>query len=309
MPEQQIMYYMNGQYVREEEAKISILDLGILRGLGVFDYLRTYKGRPFHLWDHLLRLKYSAEHVGLTLPHSLSEIEEIVHQVQKLNHLPEASIKILVTGGVSPDQFTPLPYSNLIIFAYPLTAYPSSYFTDGIKVISTRLNRSLPTSKTTQYTPAIVAMQQGKTQNAQEVLYINGKDEILEATTSNFFAFKKGTLYTCCSQEVLFGITREVVIQLITPHYPLETRALHYLEIAEIDEAFITASNKEVMPVVQIDSVQIGNGKVGPKTKQIMGLFRSYTQNEQWPHLNISRYLSTTSAYPMDAKFGYTRQI
>jgi branched-chain amino acid aminotransferase len=286
------MYYMNGQYVREEEAKISILDLGILRGLGIFDYLRTYKGRPFHLWDHLLRLKYSAEHVGLTLPHSLFEIEKITHHVQKLNNLPEASIKILVTGGVSPDQFTPLPYSNLIVFAYPLTAYPPPYFTDGIKVITTRLNRSLPTSKTTQYAPAIVAMRHGKTQNAQEALYINDKDEILEATTSNFFAFKNGALYTCCSQEVLFGITREVVIRLSAPYYPLEMRALHYLEIAEIEEAFITASNKEVMPVVQIDSVQIGNGKVGSKTKQIMELFHSYTQNEKWPHLNISRYLT-----------------
>src|SRR5580698_7132972 len=91
------MFYVNGQYVKEEEAKISILDLAILRGFGVFDYLRTYGGRPFHLWDHLLRLKFSAEHVGLTLPHSLLEIQEIVHNVQKLNNLSEASIKILVT--------------------------------------------------------------------------------------------------------------------------------------------------------------------------------------------------------------------
>ena len=67
------MYYVNGQYVKEEEAKISVLDLSILRGFGVFDYLRTYGGRPFHLWDHLLRLKYSAEHIGLTLPNSLTE--------------------------------------------------------------------------------------------------------------------------------------------------------------------------------------------------------------------------------------------
>lgn len=284
------MYYVNGQYVKEEDAKISILDLAILRGFGVFDYLRTYNGCPFHLRDHLLRLKYSAEHIGLTLPNSLIEIEEIVHRVQKLNNLFDASIKILLTGGVSADQFTPTPKSNLIVFAYPLTAYPSSYFTNGIKVITTRLNRSLPTSKTTQYTPAIVAMQHAKAQNALEVLYINAQDEILEATTSNFFAFKNGTLYTCCSDEVLIGITREVVIHLALPHFPLETRALHYSEISEIDEAFITASNKEIMPVVQIDSTQIGSGAVGPKTKQLMELFRSYTQNSNWPSLNIARY-------------------
>ncbi len=341
------MFYVNGQYVKEEEAKISILDLAILRGFGVFDYLRTYGGRPFHLWDHLLRLKYSAEHVGLTLPHSLAEIQEIVHTVQNLNHLSyraqeglvnfglcetksnrseafrmrnpslngkgdeenrfgevaaspnspnltergiEASIKLLVTGGVSVDQFTPHPQSNLIVFAYPLSSYPDPFFTEGIKVITTRLNRSLPTSKTTQYTPAIVAMQRGKKQNAQEALYINAQNEILEATTSNFFAFKNGTLYTCCSDEVLIGITREVVLKLSLPHFPIEKHPLRYEEIGEMEEAFITASNKEVMPVVQIDDLKIGNGKVGPKTQQIMNLFRAYTQNPHWSPLDIPRY-------------------
>lgn len=281
------MYYINGQYVKEEDAKISVLDLAVLRGYSVFDYLRTYNGRPFHLQDHLERLKYSAEHIGLSLPHSLTEIEEIVH---KLNNLSEASIKILVTGGASADQFTPLPKSNLIVFAYPLTPYPPHYFTEGIKVITTRLNRSLPTSKTTQYTPAIVAMQRGREQGAQEALYMNSKGEILEATTSNFFAFKNNTLITCCSEEVLIGITREIVLKLATPHFKIDTRAIHLSEIPEIDEAFITASNKEVMPVTQIDSLQVGEGKVGPKTRRIMELFRDYARGAEWPTLHIPRY-------------------
>lgn len=287
------MYYINGQYVKEEDAKISILDLAVLRGFGVFDYLRTYRGHPFHIWEHLLRLKYSAEHIGLTLPHSLSHIQEIVHNVQKLNQLTEASIKLLVTGGVSADQFTPHPRSHLIVFAYPLSQYPSHFFTDGIKVITTRLSRSLPTSKTTQYTPAIVAMQQGKRQNAHEVLYLNNRSEILEATTSNFFAFKKGILYTCCSEEVLIGITREVVLKLSMPYFRIEKTALHYDEICEIEEAFITASNKEVMPIVQIDDFIIGDGKVGARTKHIMQLFRNYTESLDWPQLNIARYQTT----------------
>lgn len=284
------MYYVNGKYVKEEDAKISVLDLSILRGFGVFDYLRTYNGRPFHLHDHLERLKYSCEHIGLPLSHTFEQIEEIVHNVQKFSNLPEASIKILVTGGVSADQFTPLIPTNLIVFAYPLTLYPPHYYTDGIKVITTRLNRSLPTSKTTQYTPAIVAMQQGKAQDAKEALYINASDEILEATTSNFFAFKNNTLFTCCSDEVLIGITREVVLKLATPHFPINTRALTLQEITEMDEAFITASNKEVMPVIQIDSTQIGDGKVGPRTKQIIQLFKDYTRSHDWPPLEIPRY-------------------
>lgn len=283
------MYYLNGQYVAKEEAKISILDLAILRGLSIFDYLRTYKGKAFHLQDHLERLRYSADHIGLTLPNTLSEIEEIVHNVKKQSELFEASIKILLTGGISADHFTP-SQSNLIVFAYPLTTYPTCHYADGIKVITTTLSRSLPTSKTTQYAPAIVAMQRGKIHNPQEALYLNAQGDILEATTSNFFAFKKGTLYTCCSDEVLIGITREIILKLAAPHFPISLKAIHSSEISEIDEAFITASNKEVMPVVQIDSTPIGNGQVGPCTKQIMKLFHSYTEQEHWPALHISRY-------------------
>lgn len=293
------MYYIDGQYVKEEEAKISILDLGILRGFSVFDYLRTYNGRPFHLQEHLQRLKYSAEHIGLSLPLSLPEIEEIIHTVQKLNQLSEASIKIVLTGGISQDQFTPNPRSNLIVFAYPLSPYPSHHFLEGIKVITTKLSRSLPTSKTTQYTPAIVALQRGKGQNAQEALYLNAQEEILEATTSNFFAFKNGVLHTCCSDEVLIGITREVLLRLATPHFEISTQPIHYGEISTIDEAFITASNKEVMPVIQIDSQPIGNGKVGPKTKQLMDLFRLYTQSGDWPPLEIPRYQDLLAANPL----------
>jgi branched-chain amino acid aminotransferase len=283
------MYYLNGQYLPKEEAKISILDLAILRGLSVFDYLRTYAGEPFHLQDHLERLQYSAEHVGLILPNTLSEIEEIVHHVKAKSHLHEASIKILLTGGLSVDQFTP-QQSNLIVFAYSLSSYPAHYYTNGIKVITTTLNRSLPTSKTTQYIPGIVAMQRAKAHAPQEALYLNPQEEILEATTSNFFAFKQDTLYTCCSDEILIGITRDIVLKLAAPHFPIVLKSIHKSEIADIDEAFITASNKEVMPVVQIDSTPVGDGRVGPRTKKIMGLFRAYTEHPPWPALHIPRY-------------------
>lgn len=279
------MYYVAGQYVKEEDAKISVLDLSILRGFGIFDYLRTYQGKPFHLTDHLLRLQYSAEHVGLTLPNSLQEIEEIVHKVK--SHLTEASIKILVTGGASPDQFTPHPQNTLIVFAYPLQPYPHHYYLDGVHVITTPLSRSLPTAKTTQYTPAIVALRKA---HAQEALYLNAQQEILEGTTSNFFAFKKGILHTNCSSEVLHGITQEIILRLAEPHYPIQFTPLHLNEIPELEEAFLTASNKEVMPVTHINQIPIANGSVGPKTQHLMSLFRTYTQSEFWPSLAIPRY-------------------
>lgn len=285
------MYYINGKFVEQEEAKISVLDLSILRGFAAFDYLRTYRKKPFHLWEHLLRLQYSCEEMGIVLPKSLDEIEKIVLTLLERTDFPEASLKLIVTGGVSPDQITPLAEaSHLIAFAYPLSVPPESYYLDGIDVITTRLNRSLPTCKTTQYTSAIAAMQKAKSPRPKEILYVNDKEEILEATTSNFFGFKKGILHTCCSEGVLTGITREVVLRLVDGIFPVEKRALSLQELSSVEEAFITASNKEVLPVVEIDGQKIGNGKVGPRTKELMRLFREYTAQEHWPKLQIERY-------------------
>lgn len=286
------MFYLNGEFVREEDAKISVLDLSVLRGFAVFDYLRTYRKKPFHLWEHLLRLAHSCEELGLELPKSLDEIAGIVEELLARTDYSEASIKIVVTGGISPDQFTPLAeQSNLIVFAYPLSSYPEEYYQEGISVITTRLSRSIPTSKTTQYTSAIVAMQKAKSLRPKEVLYVNARGEILEATTSNFFAFKEGVLYTCDSDEVLIGITREVVLHAAEGLYEVRRLALTCEDIPSMEEAFITASNKEVIPVVEIDGKPIGNGKVGPRTQEIMRRFRNYTQKEEWPPLSISRYL------------------
>jgi branched-chain amino acid aminotransferase len=286
------MFYVNGKYLPADQAKISVLDLGLLRGYGVFDYLRTYRGQPFHLKDHLFRLNYSAQQIGLHLPHSMEEIESIVMRLLQQNNSPESSIKIVLTGGVSEDQMLPHKEPTLTIFVYPFTPFPGHYYTEGIKAITTRLHRILPSVKTTQYIPAILALQKGRLHNAQEALYLNERSELLEATTSNFFAFdQKGNLLTPHSEEILFGITREVLIQIASAHFPLQMRPIAYAEIPDFEEAFLTSSNKEVMPLIQIDNHLIGNGTVGEKTKQLMRLFAEYTQKASYPPLHISRYI------------------
>ena len=282
--------YLNGQFVKEAEAKISVLDLGLLRGFGVFDYLRTYHGRPFHLKEHLDRLSYSAHEIGLHLPYSLKEVESIILELLEKNGYAESSIKIILTGGVSPDHLLPQQESTLIILVYPLKPFPESCYVEGIKATTTTLSRSIPTSKTLQYTPAIIALQQAKAENAQEALYLNGNREILEATTSNFFVFKNGALCTPCSHEVLLGITREIVLRVVRDHFPVEIGPVLYGDIGAYEEAFITSSNKEVMPLVQIDGHRIGKGVVGPKTKRVMELFAAYTQRDSWPELSIARH-------------------
>jgi branched-chain amino acid aminotransferase len=281
------MYYVNGHYVEPANASLPILDLGLLRGFAIFDYLRTYGGRCFHLEEHLLRLQYSARELGISLPLSLEEISEIILETKRRNTFLEAGIKIVVTGGISDDQFTPTAKSHIAVLVYPHTPPSPQCFQEGISVVTTRLFRSLPTSKTTQYIPGIVAL---RNTGAKEALYLNAQGKILEATTSNFFAFHNGILRTCDSEEILFGITREILLSLAKPLFPIDLHPVSYDEIAELEEAFITASNKEIMPVVQIDGRPIGSGKVGAHTRRLMDLFRAYTEQKSWPPVIIPRY-------------------
>ena len=284
----QPIYYINGNYVPESEAKLSVFDLSILRGFGVFDYLRTYKKRPFHLWDHLERLNYSAENLSLKVPCSLAEIANIIDSLIKLNQLEEAGIKIIVTGGISPDQFTPQT-ASLIVLVFALTKYPKLFYTKGISAITTSLVRSFPKLKTTQYIPAIVTLHANH--QAKEAIYLNQARELLEATTSNFFCFKKNILYTCNSDEILLGVTREIVLKLASQKFPVQLRPITYEELSTIDEAFITASNKEIVPIIKIDHHQIGTGKVGVRTKKMIQVFREYTQQSEWKSLSIPRHV------------------
>lgn len=286
----QPVYYINGNYVPESEAKLSVFDLSILRGFGVFDYLRTYKKRPFHLWDHLERLNYSAKNLGLKIPCSLTEIAKIIDSLIALNQLQEASIKVIVTGGISTDQFTPQK-ASLIVLAYPLIKYPNIFYGKGISAITTSLTRNFPTLKTTQYTPAIVTLKTHTNHKAEEAIYLNQTQELLEATTSNFFCFKKNTLYSCNSDEILFGITRAIVLKLASSKFSIQLVPITYQELPIVDEAFVTASNKEIMPVVQIDHHRIGTGEVGPRTKELIQAFREYTEQPKWEPLAISRHM------------------
>ncbi len=285
------MYYINGEYVADDAAKVAVTDLGITRGYGVFDYLRTYSGRPFHLQDHLERLAYSAMTLGLELSHSLSEIAEIVATLLKNNSYPESAVKIIATGGISPDQFLPSGPSSLMILVYPLKTFSDICYAEGINVATTSLKRSFPWAKTLHYAPAIVALQKGKTFNAQEILYLNEKNELLEAATCNAFVVKgRKILTTPESADILIGITRNVILKIAEDHFEIEQRMVSLKEIEECDELFITSSTREVMPVVKVDGKPVGRGVVGAVTKALIHHFSDYVQRPEWIDLKIARY-------------------
>lgn len=270
--------YLNGKYVPFDQACLPLNDLGIVRGYGVFDFLRTYNGVPFKLTEHVQRLQNSAKLIGLSLPWSTAEIEEIAHNTLIHNHLPEANIRIVVTGGASADFITPLDQPSLMVIVTPVSEYPKEYYEQGIKVITVPIERFIPKAKSLNYISAIGALQQAKQTNAVEALYMNSQGDVLEGTTTNFFVFRGSKLITP-KEGILNGITRDVILNLAKDRFEIVEQSIAYSQLNHCDEAFITSSTKEIMPVVQIDELHISQGKPGENTQTLMDLFHKYTKS------------------------------
>lgn len=279
--------YVNDTIIETDKALISVHDLGLTRGYGVFERLRTYGKRPFHLDDHLARLHFSSAQIHLPLPKSLNEIKTIVLDMLQKSKDAESDLRIIVTGGISPDGLSLSGKSSLMVLISPFIPIPAYQYQQGIKAATSHFIRSFPQCKTTHYLPAIVALEQGKKIGAQEILYRTHKQEILEGATSNFFAFHEDKLITSQGPDILFGITREIVLNLAKPHFTIEKRNLRPEEIASIDEAFVTSSNRELLAIVNIDGAVIGQGIPGPKTRFLHQKFQEYTDQESWPFLGI----------------------
>ena len=269
--------YINGKFVSAEDSTISVNDMGLLRGYGVFDFMRTYGGIPFYLDGHVKRLIHSATLVGLAVPWSEKELIDITMETLGKNSHAESNVRIVITGGISPDSITPQGNSSLLVMVTPLHRLPESWYTKGVKVITTHTERYMPEAKTNNYIPGILALENAKKQNAIESIYVDRHGHLLEGTTTNFYAFIDNKLVTPPATGLLPGITRRVVLDLADGAFDVEIRNIKKEEIRIMDEAFLSASNKEIVPVTEIDAVTIGDGKPGKQTLQMMKLFKEFT--------------------------------
>lgn len=270
------VYYVDGKFVDASEAVLPVSDLAILRGYGVFDFLRTYNGRPFHLEDHLNRLRNSARLIGLKCPWSNEELASIVGQTLEKNDFEESNVRLLITGGESDDGILPGQNPRLLIIISDAIAFPDDYYRDGIKIITVRLNRYIPGAKSIDYIRAIVTLRDARAVGAIESIYVTEEDHVLEGTTSNLFIVKDGVLITP-SEDILPGITRDVLLKILEAEFSLQVRPVMRQELLEADEVFMASSNKEVMPVVCVDDQMIADGTPGSITRKVMSIFREYT--------------------------------
>lgn len=265
--------YLNGKILPLNQAKINICDIGLLRGFSIFDFLRCYNGRPFLFDFHLQRFKNSAKIMGLKIPLSDETIKTIILKLLTKNKLSEATVKIFLTGGYTPDGFDFNPKTpTLFIIVSPAPHYPKSLFEQGAKLITFNHQREKATAKTGNYL-TLMSLQNKKQQaKALEILYTNN-GLVLEGATSNFFIIKNNNLITA-KDNILLGTRRRLILQLAKNKFKVQQRPLKISELKTADEAFICSTTRNIVPIVKIDELKIGNGQVGPKTKKLMDLIR-----------------------------------
>ena len=275
------LWYINGRWLPPHEATISINDVAVLRGYSAFESLRTYNRRPFHLDEHLNRLYRSAELIELEIPWTREHITAIVQEIIARNVYKHATIRLLVTGGETEDSILPVGKPTLAVLISPLGERDMERFAQGIKLITTSLQRTAPEAKTTSYVSAIRALKEAKRHQATDALFVNEQGHVLEATRSNFYIFHGDTLVTPFA-GILIGITRNVVLNLARGRFPIEERPILLDELPQADEAFITSSSREIVPIVQIDDLVIGNGKPGRSTYELEQRFIEMVERGQF---------------------------
>ncbi len=270
-------YYVNGQFVSADQATLPLGDLAIVRGFGIFDFLRTYRRVPFMLHEHVLRLFRSAEQIGLAMPWSIGEVEEIARQTNRRNAFDDAGIRIVVTGGLSPDFMMPAQQSSLAVMVSPIKPASIQSYVDGVWVTTTRIERIMPTVKSLNYIGAIMAVGEANKVGAIEAIYRTPDDLVTEGTRSNLFLVRGGKLITP-DAGVLPGITRQVALDVAAGEYEVVTGPVSYADLIGADEVFMTSTTKEITPVVKVDDQIIGSGNPGECTQDLIERFRVYVE-------------------------------
>jgi branched-chain amino acid aminotransferase len=279
--------YISGKFFPQEDAKISVFDHGLLYGDGVFEGLRSYRGKVFRLEEHIRRLYESAKAIWLEIPMSPDQMCDAVNQSVHINKIEDGYIRLVVTRGAGTLGLDPNRCSNpqVIIIADAISLYPKELYEKGLEIVTVSVQRNHPAAlspriKSLNYLNNILAKIEGIQAGCIEALMLNHKGEVAECTGDNVFLVRSGVLQTPPLEAgILEGVTRDAVIE-VAKEAGVTVREMpltkHDVYIA--DECFLTGTAAEVIPVVRVDNRVIGSGKPGPVTRDLEKRFKKLTQ-------------------------------
>lgn len=279
--------YISGKLVDKDQATVSVYDHGFLYGDGVFEGIRIYSGKVFLLGEHIDRLYESARAIRLEIPMARGDLTAAVNSTVAANGLSEGYVRLVVTRGAGTLGLDPRKTANpqIIIIADTIALYPPEMYQQGLKLITASTLRNHPQAlsariKSLNYLNNILAKIEGIDGGCVEALMLNHKGEVAECTGDNIFVVYKGTLKTPpVDAGILEGITRNAVIRLAREaKIPVAETTLLRHDIYIADECFLTGTAAEVVPVTSLDGRQIGTGKPGPITRDLLERFRKLTR-------------------------------
>jgi len=275
--------YLDGKFVDEADAKVSVFDHGLLYGDGIFEGIRLYGGNVFRLDEHLERFEYSAKAILLELPLKRAQWSEAVCETCRQNGLRDGYIRLVVTRGVGDLGLAPwlCAKPSYFIIASKISLYPAEHYEKGLAIVTVPTRRigpaSLPaTIKSLNYLNNILGKIEARQFGALEAIMLNEQGYVAEATADNVFIVHKGELLTpAASEGALKGITRSAIVDIARDlSLPLREANLTRYDLWCSDECFLTGSGAEVIPVVKLDGRTIGSGVPGPVTKRVLAEFR-----------------------------------
>ena len=291
MFDEDLLVYIDGEFVPASQAKISIFDHGFLYGDGVFEGIRAYNGKVFKLKEHIDRLYDSAKALDLQIPISKEEFMEIILETLRRNKLRDAYIRPIVTRGIGDLGLDPRKCKNpsIIVIAQPWGRLYGDLYEKGLKAVTVAVRRNAidslpPNIKSLNYLNNILAKIEANAKGGDEAIFLDHNGYVSEGSGDNIFIFKNGEIITPPTINNLKGITREVVIELIKKlGISFKEANISLYDLYTADEIFVTGTAAEICPITWIDGRIVGDGKPGKITKMLMEEFRKLTETEGVP--------------------------
>lgn len=283
---------VNGSIRGAQEATVSIFDHGFLFGEGIYEVVRTYQARLFVFDRHMRRLRKSAELIVLSIPLTDEEFRARIHETMgavkaAAPKTDEFYVRIIVTRGVGELSYDPrlCPAPSIVIIVKAFIAQPPEVYERGVGVILASVIRNHPGSinpliKSNNLLNNALAVQEAYRRGAYEAVMRNHRGELSECAQANLFVVKNGTIFTPpLDSGILAGITRELVFE-IGPIIGtcVREQVLHDSELFAADEAFLTSTTRNLVPIVRVDDRAIGTAHPGAITRNLLLAYHHHAQ-------------------------------
>jgi D-alanine transaminase len=274
--------YLNGEFLPETEAHVSVLDRGFIFGDGIYEVIPVYGGKLFRFDEHMSRLQNSLDAIRISNPHSAEAWKEALTELIHLNGDGDQSLYLQITrGSAKRDHALPEnPKPTVFAMCNELKPQEAKIINKGVAAITIDdIRWSRCHIKATSLLPNILLRQEALDQGAAEAILIRD-GQATEGAASNLFAVINGVITTPPKGPMLLpGITRDLVLELAEKNgLPGREKNISHAELQQADEIWLTSSTKEILSVTQLDGKPVANGKPGPLYQQLLALYQEYKQ-------------------------------